>query len=61
MRSNNNDSLHSMADLLWMNYFNEYLYQKKLITEADRNHMKLEIEHKYPGTSARNENTKFIQ
>ena len=61
MSLDNNDRCHTVADLLWMNYFNEYLYRKELITESDRNHMKLEIEHKYQNVSVHNRKTKFIQ
>lgn len=33
-----------LAENLWLNYFNEYLYQQKLITEAQRNCIFSQIE-----------------
>jgi hypothetical protein len=33
-----------LAENLWLNYFNEYLYQRKIITEAQRNCMSSQIE-----------------
>ena len=28
-----------MAEEIWLNYFNDYLFQKQLISEAERNKM----------------------
>lgn len=37
----------AMANLLWMQYFNTILFDKGLITEIDRNRMKIKIENRY--------------
>ena len=35
-----NTHKHPTAEEIWLNYFNEYLFQKRLITEVERNKMK---------------------
>ena len=52
---------HAMANLIWMNYFNEYLFQKNLITEKERNRMKNEIASKFQIGVSLMGNTKSIQ
>ena len=37
----------AMANLLWMQYFNSVLYEKGLITEVERNRMKVKIDNRY--------------
>ena len=37
----------AMANLLWMQYFNRYAFEKGVITERERNTMKLKIDAKY--------------
>lgn len=37
----------AMANLLWMQYFNKVLYNKGLITEVERNRMKVKIDSRY--------------
>lgn len=32
-----------MAEEIWLNYFNNYLYEHKVITEDERNKMKNQI------------------
>lgn len=34
----------SLAEKLWLAYFNQYLYEHNLITEAQRNRMALKID-----------------
>ena len=37
-----------MAELMWLNYFNQTLYEKGLITEAERNKIKNDISRRRP-------------
>ena len=41
-----------MAEKLWLNYFNQTLYEKGCITEGQRNRLKLMIDSRRP--SAKN-------
>lgn len=34
----------SLAETLWLAYFNQYLYEQNIITETERNRMSLKIE-----------------
>lgn len=34
----------ALAEKLWLAYFNQYLYEQSLITEAQRNRLALKIE-----------------
>ena len=36
------------AEKLWLLYFNQYLYEHGVITEAERNRMILQIEYRKP-------------
>ena len=36
-----------VATEIWLNYFNQYLFEKNIITEAERNKMKNLILQKY--------------
>lgn len=38
----------AMAEKLWLNYFNQTLYEKGCITEAQRNRMKNMIDSRKP-------------
>lgn len=40
----------AMAELMWLNYFNQTLYEKGLITEAERNKMKNNISRRRPSS-----------
>ena len=35
------------ANLIWMHYFNRYLFDNEIISEADRNYMERKIEAKF--------------
>lgn len=41
------------AETIWLLYFNQTLFEKGLISEAERNRMKLRIEARRPSTSGR--------
>lgn len=38
----------NMAELMWLNYFNQTLFEKGLITETERNRMKISISRRRP-------------
>jgi len=43
----------SLAEKLWLAYFNQYLYEQNMITETQRNRLALQIESRRattPGT-----------
>ena len=42
----------SLAEKLWLAYFNQYLYEQNLITEAQRNRIALKIESRRASTSS---------
>lgn len=42
-----------MAELMWLNYFNQTLYEKGLITESERNKIKNNISRRRPSSKAR--------
>ena len=37
-----------LAELMWLNYFNQTLYEKGLISETDRNRIKNNISRRRP-------------
>lgn len=39
-----------MAEKLWLNYFNQTLYEKGFLTEGQRNRLKLMIDSRRPST-----------
>lgn len=41
----------SLAEKLWLAYFNQYLYEQNIITEAQRNCLALQIESRRASTS----------
>ena len=41
----------NVIDKLWLNYFNDTLYDKGLISEDDRNRMRNRINHRKPQTN----------
>ena len=43
----------SMAELMWLNYFNQTLYEKGMITEEERNRLKLSIDRRKPTPKSR--------
>ena len=42
-----------LAELMWLNYFNQTLYEKGLISENERNKMKNNISHRKPSRKSR--------
>ena len=43
-----------MADEIWLNYFNDVLYDKEIITETKRNKMRHLIHIRYNNVSSKN-------
>ncbi len=41
----------SLAEKLWLAYFNQYLYEQNIITETQRNRLALQIESRKAFTS----------
>lgn len=37
-----------MAELIWLDYFNQYLFEQGAITEQERNRMKVLISSRHP-------------
>ena len=42
-----------MAELMWLNYFNQTLYEKGLISETERNRIKNNISRRRPSRKSR--------
>ena len=42
-----------LAELMWLNYFNQTLYEKGLISENERNKMKNNISRRKPSRKSR--------
>lgn len=40
----NEEKRKRVAQWIWLGYYNEFLFQKGLITEDTRNHMKVKID-----------------
>ena len=45
----------SLAEKLWLAYFNQYLYEQNMITEVQRNRLALQIESRKASTSCARE------
>ena len=43
----------NMAELMWLNYFNQTLFEKGLINENERNRMKNNISRRRPSHKSR--------
>ena len=43
-------------DIIWLNFFNNYLFENKLITESEKNQIKLKINTMYSENINRNKN-----
>ena len=41
------------CEKIWLNYFNQYLFEQGVITEEERNRMKLQIELRKPLPASR--------
>ena len=50
----------NMADEIWLNYFNDVLYDKGIITETKRNKMKHLIHDKYNNVFAKQKKAQYI-
>ena len=42
-----------LAELMWLNYFNQTLYKKGIITESERNRIKNTISRRRPSHKSR--------
>ena len=42
-----------LAELMWLNYFNQTLYKKGIITESERNRIKNNISRRRPSHKSR--------
>lgn len=51
----------SLAEKLWLAYFNQYLYEWNLITEAERNRISLKIESRKATTSGFKERGDYVR
>ena len=47
-KSSNEQCRREMVEKLWLNYFNDSLFQQGIITEAERNRIKNKIENRKP-------------
>ena len=47
-KTSNEQRRREMAEKLWLNYFNDSLFQQGIITEAERNRIKNKIENRKP-------------
>ena len=43
-----------LVEQMWLSFFNNYLYEKGIITEVERNHMVMKIENRKGFTSNKN-------
>lgn len=50
-----------LAEKLWLAYFNQCLYEQKIITEAERNRISMKIESRKVPTSGSKEKGDFAQ
>lgn len=51
----------ALAEKLWLAYFNQYLYEQKIITEAERNRISLKIECRKAPTSRSKEKEDYAR
>lgn len=51
----------TIAAKLWLAYFNQYLYEQKIITEAERNRISLKIECRKAPTSRSKEKEDYAR
>lgn len=51
----------SFAEKLWLEYFNQYLYEQNLITEMQRNRMALKIESRKASTSGTKDKGDYVR
>ena len=47
-------SKREAAEMIWLLYFNQTLFEKGLINESERNRMRLRIETRRPSASGKN-------
>ena len=50
-----------LVEKLWLAYFNQYLYEQKIITESERNRISLKIESRKAPTSGSKKMGNFAQ
>ena len=51
----------SLAEKLWLAYFNQYLYKQNMITEAQRNRLALQIESRRATTSGAKDKGDYVR
>ena len=51
----------SLAEKLWLAYFNQYLYEQNIITETERNRMSLKIESRRASTSGTKDKGDYVR
>ena len=54
----NEQAKTASAEQLWLTYFNQYLFENKIITESRRNRMIAKIESRKGSTSVKKQNEK---
>ena len=51
----------SLAEKLWLVYFNQYLYEQNIITETQRNRLALQIESRRASTSGTKDKGDYVR
>lgn len=51
----------SLAEKLWLAYFNQYLYEQNIITETQRNRLALQIESRRATTSGTKDKGNYMR
>ena len=51
----------SLAEKLWLVYFNQYLYEQNIITETQRNRLALQIESRRATTSGTKDKGDYVR
>lgn len=51
----------SLSEKLWLAYFNQYLHEQNLITEAQRNRLASQIESRRASTSGTKDNGDYVR
>lgn len=51
----------SLAEKLWLAYFNQYLYEQNMITEVQRNRLALQIESRRASTSGTKDKGDYVR
>ena len=51
----------SLSEKLWLAYFNQYLHEKNIISEAERNRISMKIESRKASTSRPREKGDYVR